>query len=395
MSFLGIQRSTPVHDAVLVVTNVVVLTVGAVAMLNVALTSKTRVLQGWSMMYIFAILCAVSLAFAGWIDRDSLLQVVPNVAAVGAVGGLWCGSLAFNGRRPRILVVGVFLLVTGVVTALELPEYGEWAGDPLAMAALILLACVSARESVRGDLATLLNGRVIAVVCILGAAWTTARLLAYAIGGHESPIFLLQFNPTRTVAIALIAYVAVAFTTAMLAASRTGSGALRGTPSPTFSMGVLDWAAFVPGASDRIARVRAHGEHSAVMVVHINGLEEINVTYGPAFGDDTIRTLADFLRQELHPTTIIGHRGGGRFVLVGIAADPQETERRALELLNALIGVTVSGKKGFRLAVSIGTSDSFTEEHTFDALYRAARAACDRARAAGGSRVETAAAVDV
>ncbi|GGE98611.1 GGDEF domain-containing protein [Mycetocola zhadangensis] len=367
----------------------VVLTIGAVAMLNVAMTSKTRLMQAWSLMYVSAILSAVASAFIVWIEKDSLLQIVPNVAAVGTVGGLWCGCLAFNSRRPRIVVVGVFLLITAVVTAVELPQSGQWAGASVTMAAVILLAIVSARESVRGDLATLVNGRVIAIVCWMGAAWTTARLVAFVVAGPGSPVFDANFNPTRTVIVALVAYIAVAFTTAMLAAGRTGRGTLRGTAAPTFSMGVLDWAAFVPGARDRIARVRSHGEHSAVSVVQINGLEEINVTYGAGFADETIRTLADFLRDHLYPTTIIGHRGGGRFVLVGIPSDQQDTERRALELLDALVGVTVSDKKGFRLAVSVGISDSFVVEHTFDALYDAARSACTRAQVAGGSRVET------
>ena len=207
--------------------------------------------------------------------------------------------------------------------------------------------------------------------------------------GPTDPVFVEYFNQTATALVRLSGFVAVALTTAMLTATRTG--AVRGPTAPTFSMGVLDWNAFVPGARDRITRVRAHGENSAVLVVEINNLEEINITYGAPSGDEAIRTLAAFLRDQLYPTTIIGHRGAGRFVLVGIAATPQDTERRAVELLDALVRVRVSGRTGFRLGVSIGTSDSFAEEHAFDELFAAASAACQRARTGVGGRVQTSA----
>ncbi|PWC07676.1 GGDEF domain-containing protein [Mycetocola zhujimingii] len=376
------------HDAVVVVSVAVVLAIGAAAMLNVAMTSKVRLMQAWSMMYIFAMLCVIATAFAPWLGRDSLLNIVPNVAAVGAVGGLWSGCVTFNQRRPRLLVVWLFLLVTGIVTALEVPQFGESAGASVTMAAIVMLAVASGLESINGDLAKRVNARVITIVCGVGAAWTTARLTVFAIDGPGSEVFAEYFNPTMTAVVCLISYTVVAFTTAMLAAARTGS-VTRRSPTTTFAMGVLDWTSFVAGARDRVARVRHAGEHTAVLAVVINGLEEINITYGAAFGDDVIRALADFLRRELHPTTIIGYRGGGRFVVVGIVAEPQDGERRALELLDALVGVTVAGKKGFRLGVRIGTSDSFSEEHEFDALLAAATAACARAQAATGSRVET------
>jgi diguanylate cyclase (GGDEF)-like protein len=289
------------------------------------------------------------------------------------------------------MIVAVFAVVTGVVSYLERPEFGEWAGASVTMAAIILLAVASALECMHDDAGKFVNGRVLTFLCWFGAAWLTGRLIAYTVAGPNDPLFVQYFNPTITALVALVAFSCVALTTAMLVAGRIGSNADRGPSIPTFSMGVLDWPAFVPGARDRVARVRAHGSHSAVLVLKIHGLDEINITYGTPFGDEVIRTLAAFLREHLAPTTLIGHRRGGRFVLVGIASDEQETERRAYELLDSLVGVTVAGKKGFRVAVSIGTSDSFTEEHTFDALYAAAAEAGGRAQDAGGSRVETSA----
>jgi diguanylate cyclase (GGDEF)-like protein len=380
-----------VFEDLIAVGSVVVFTVGGIALLNVAISSRARFMQAWSEMYLFAMLCVVAATFTPFVDSNSVLQVLPNFAVVGTIGGLWNGCRVFNTKRPRLAVFAVFLAVTTVVSYLELPERGEWAGLPVTMGAVALLALASAQESMRGDMAKLIHGRVVAVICWAGAALAIARLLTFAILGPDSDVFEEYFNRTSSAMISLIAFVAVTYTTAVLVAARTGAGSLRSAATPTFSMGVLGWAAFLPGARDRVERVRAHGEESAVLVVHINGLDEINVTYGPTFADETIRTLADFLRVHLYPTTIIGHRGGGRFVLVGIPSDEQETERRALELLDELVGVTVANKKGFRLAVSIGIADSFSEKHSFDALYDAASAACDRARTAGGSRVEASA----
>ncbi len=376
-------------DAVVAVGASVTFVLGSVAMLNVAMTTKTKHMQAWSVMYVFAILAAVSAAFTTWVGPDSLLHIVPNVAAVGTVGGLWSGCRTFNGQRPRLIVLAVFLATTGVSTALELPGSGVWAGEQITMAAMIILAIATAHESSRGDLVKLANGRIISIVCVAGSVWATVRFVAFAVVGPTDPVFVEYFNQTTTALVRLSGFVAVSLTTAMLTATR--SGAVRGSAAPTFSMGVLDWDAFVPGARDRISRVRAHGENSAVLVVEINNLEEINITYGAPSGDEAIRTLAAFLRDQLYPTTIIGHRGAGRFVLVGIAAAPQDTERRAVELLDALVRVRVSGRTGFRLGVSIGTSDSFAEEHAFDELFAAASAACQRARTGVGGRVQTSA----
>ncbi|MCP2032057.1 diguanylate cyclase (GGDEF)-like protein [Okibacterium sp. HSC-33S16] len=379
------------YDDLIVLSAAVVLPIATLALLNVAMASKSRLLQAWSSLHVFAALASIAAACVSWVGADSPLHIVPNLAVICALGGFWSGARVFNGRRPRLVIVAIFALVTGLVTYLERPEFGEWGGASLAMSAVILLAVASAIECMRGEVGGYVNGRILTVVCLLGAAWLAGRLTAYLIAGPNDPLFERYFNPTVTVLVAIMAFSCAALCTAMLVAGRMGGWADLGPSVPTFSMGVLDWAAFVPGARDRVTRVRAHGDHSAVLVLKINGLDEINITYGTAFGDDVIRTLAAFLREHLAPTTLIGHRGGGRFVIVGIASDEQEAERRAYELLDGLISVTVAGRKGFRVAVSIGASDSFTEEHTFDELYAAAAAAVDRTRQPGGSRVQTSA----
>ena len=203
-------------DAVVAVGASVTLVLGSVAMLNVAMTTKTDLMQAWSIMYVFATLAAVSAVFATWIDSDSLLHIVPNVAAVGTVGGLWSGCRTFNGRRPRLIVLAVFLLATGVSTAVELSGSGEWAGAPVTMAAVVILAIASAHESARGDLVKLANGRIISIVCVVSSVWATVRFVAFAVLGPADPIFDRYFNQTTTALVCLSGFVAVTLTTAML-----------------------------------------------------------------------------------------------------------------------------------------------------------------------------------
>jgi diguanylate cyclase (GGDEF)-like protein/PAS domain S-box-containing protein len=134
-------------------------------------------------------------------------------------------------------------------------------------------------------------------------------------------------------------------------------------------------------ASDSSQRV-------AVAILDLDRFKIINDTLGHRVGDETLRAVADRLRDELGPDDVIARLGGDEFVLVrGDMPDDLDVARRlATDALAALEAPIVVGGRRFDLSGSIGVTLSAPVDSA-ESLLSDADAAMYLAKQRGGRNV--------
>jgi diguanylate cyclase (GGDEF)-like protein/PAS domain S-box-containing protein len=134
-------------------------------------------------------------------------------------------------------------------------------------------------------------------------------------------------------------------------------------------------------ASDSTQRV-------AVAILDLDRFKIINDTLGHRVGDETLRAVADRLRDELGPDDLIARLGGDEFVLVrGDLPDDLDAARRlATDALAALEAPIVVGGRRFDLSGSIGVTLSAPVDSA-ESLLSDADAAMYLAKQRGGRNV--------
>jgi len=109
-----------------------------------------------------------------------------------------------------------------------------------------------------------------------------------------------------------------------------------------------------------------------------------------AFGDDTLRHVAQVLRQQLRRADLVARLGGDEFGIL-LRADSQANAGAVLERLRTAIhGIQLLPSLN-GLSASIGFSGCAQEGTTAETLFAAAEAALRLAKHAGGDQVRFAA----
>ncbi|GAB3618029.1 hypothetical protein GCM10027416_25860 [Okibacterium endophyticum] len=373
---------------IMVMSGLVIVTIGLIFVMNTLLGNNDLTGRLWSMCFILAMLAV--LALASWALQPDAQWVLPvaNASLVGSIGAVWAGARSFNSRTSMLVLPLASAVAAGVISAFELPLLGEWAGGGATYGAIALFAALGAIECGRGLLGRRVNGRVMLAVLATAAIFYGARFVLFIVAGPHSDAFSRYVGEQATAVVVTVLIVVIAVAMSILRAERGhGASTWRRSGVSTFSMGVLEWRAFVMGAGDRVDRVVAHHGESALIVGHLDNLPEINLAFGRQFGDEAIAGFAASLRAELPPTSIIGHRSGGRFVIVMNVVTADQAKEHAVRVLGALVDRPIDSRGGFRLSASFGVADSFETPHDFTSLLQAAEQACDEATRAGGNRV--------
>ena len=130
-----------------------------------------------------------------------------------------------------------------------------------------------------------------------------------------------------------------------------------------------------------------YGTLLAVLLADIDYFRVINDTHGHAVGDAMLRSLADYLRQYVHPPEVIGRYGGEEFLIIlphyTLRAARQHAERLC-EQVRALAveheGLTLS------MRVSVGIAQHKVRGEDWQRLLERADQALGQAKAEGRDR---------
>jgi len=118
--------------------------------------------------------------------------------------------------------------------------------------------------------------------------------------------------------------------------------------------------AFIRELSRMIAFTRRYGPPSSVIYFDVNGMKQINDTYGHPAGDAALRHVADVLSKNVRESDIVGRLGGDEFGVILAQTSQEQANAKALALAQA-IGATAFawGKTDIRVTAAYGVY-SFT-----------------------------------
>jgi diguanylate cyclase (GGDEF)-like protein len=152
--------------------------------------------------------------------------------------------------------------------------------------------------------------------------------------------------------------------------------------------GVLDRRAFL-AVADGASRDATAGP-VAIVVVDVDGLSQVNDSFGLEVGDALLRAVAERLRLSTTTDDVVGRVGGDRLAVLR----PRATvgiEAWARSLGPALAAPVILDGDLLRPTCSIGLHVGHPGEDAIGGLLAAADAAVDQARGRGGNRVQHAA----
>lgn len=134
-----------------------------------------------------------------------------------------------------------------------------------------------------------------------------------------------------------------------------------------------------------LARAGRQGGEVSLALFDIDDFRTTNEAEGHDVGDDVLRRIAAVLADSVRLVDTVGRIGGDEFVLIAPGSAGAMVSRRVLDAITALPAVA-----GHSATVSAGVAVFPADGADSESLIAAAKAALDRARAAGaGSVAET------
>jgi diguanylate cyclase (GGDEF)-like protein len=144
-----------------------------------------------------------------------------------------------------------------------------------------------------------------------------------------------------------------------------------------------------------VERSRRHGRPLSLVMLDLDGLKDVNDSWGHQAGDRVLVRFADHLRRTLRTSDGAYRIGGDEFALILPETSPLGASVLAERVRRAVERARVGGDDGIRLTVSIGVG-SFPEHGASpDALFARADTAMYEVKAAGGDAVAMAMHSDV
>ena len=132
-----------------------------------------------------------------------------------------------------------------------------------------------------------------------------------------------------------------------------------------------------------------HCQPLCLAILDLDHFKQVNNQYGHAVGDQVLCRFGQLLRQAFRSEDVVGRWGGTEFVVGMYGMTRSEGVERSLEVLETLRQEEFTSANGtkFQVTFSAGVAQYPQDGADLQALYRAALALVDQAKAAGRNRV--------
>jgi diguanylate cyclase (GGDEF)-like protein len=140
----------------------------------------------------------------------------------------------------------------------------------------------------------------------------------------------------------------------------------------------------------RFLRLAEHqSQPLCLAIIDLDDFKQINDQYGHAVGDRVLYRFGQLLRRAFRSEDAVGRWGGTEFAIGMYGMTRSEGVERSLEVLQTLRQEEFTGPNGtkFQVTFSAGIAQYPQDGVDLQALYRAANAMLNQAKAAGQNRV--------
>lgn len=316
--------------SVTVMTALVVITCGAIFLLDTVVHAGSTSARVWSVAFMAGVLAVLSYLVWSFVEHAWAAVAVGNGAFVTTTGCMWLGCRKFNDRRMRWSAAIVAGAATAAVVAvlLEGPEGGDWAGAGVMFVALSVFAALGAYESRRGDLGQRLLAYGLTFALGLQSTFYSVRIVVFYASGAESELFLTWFGTVSTSAITVVLTIIAVVTVSVLRA--TERGAPRSTPDNILELS-HDGFFSQPSFEMVIDGLLHRGEHDhqqlAVIALRMDDLSRIAAAFGPS----EARTIEERWRagvQGAAPLAAVAGVATAGGIFVGVPSVSEAEARR-------------------------------------------------------------------
>lgn len=150
---------------------------------------------------------------------------------------------------------------------------------------------------------------------------------------------------------------------------------------------VMNRRAFVRELARMIAFAERYGVAGSVLYLDVDGMKQVNDTYGHAAGDAALQQVAEVLLGNIRKSDVVGRLGGDEFGVILAQAGPEEGAAKAAAVAAAIEAAPAEWRGAkLRLGVSYGVYTFAGGEQAADALEAADRAMYARKRASEAAR---------
>lgn len=134
--------------------------------------------------------------------------------------------------------------------------------------------------------------------------------------------------------------------------------------------GLLNRATTEASIREWLGSVEAKSKSCMMIILDLDGLKQINDTFGHAQGDRALIGIAETLRMHFRSSDIIGRAGGDEFLifLTGVA-DEATMSANVLLLLRKISQRTVGARDEHQVCCSAGCAIGAREGETFESLF--------------------------
>lgn len=312
-----------------------------------------------------------------------------NALVLGGLGLVWVGARQFDGRRPRLAMVGIAPLIW--LVACSFPSIGTDinARTIIASALAASIAFAAGCEIWRGRAEPLLSRLPTVVTLFIYAGLMFVRIPVTVFVPQPTGAYLL----TASALYPLLAFgtllFAVVLAFLLLNMTKERSELRHKTAALVDPLtGVPNRRAFLAGAEDMAAQQRADGAVLAVMLFDLDHFKAINDRLGHAAGDAVLTNFAAMATRTLGPDVLFGRIGGEEFAAIMRVGNLGEALAVAEQVRRAFAGTEHADD--VESTVSVGVALDGETSVTVAALMAAADRALYRAKAKGRNRVASA-----
>ncbi|MDJ1115184.1 diguanylate cyclase [Microbacterium dauci] len=336
----------------------------------------------WAVGYLCG--TATTFAYISWAAGigGAVAIAIGNAAFTLTPGFIWLGNRRFNDRRLTwpSLVVGALGAVTLITALIFVPTHGAWGGWEFMAATIVVFFVLGAWEALRRPMGRIGNARLFTGVLLAGAAYYFVRLVVFLVDGAEGDFFNRWFGSiSANIATVVLTMVAVVVTSILRTAKSATQRYEWLSENGVAADGIMLARTYRDALNDLTERASWRRELVSVIVVHVDGLEEMTAAFGSDAVDDLTATWRGAVRRYAPAAALVGEDEDATLSVCGLASTAADARRQAAAIYRGCIDELAGGLTGLLPVVGVGVALTETVGYDPKHLLLSARSAAVRA----------------
>ena len=299
----------------------------------------------WSLTFVSLLMASVAYLLSGLDSVGVFANAAGNAAFVFALGALWSGVRAFDGRSTRLWLAGVSALVAGVAALIPGQGAGLWAGSWAYFAGLIGWTLLTSLAIWRGELRRYPAMGALATVSLLYSVFTVVRAIVAYTAGFDSVLFVGALGSEIATIVGMLVAVVGSFAMITVRAPEAYSereSEIRFDPY----LGLRTPAALALRAEAIISRTGEDGLSSSVLLIRVRDLDEISSAFGARFARLAFERCADEVVAAIPGDVLAGTLSQAEKTIAVVlpGADALRTAQVTRMVEDSLRGLTMSAQ---------------------------------------------------